>query len=750
MNGENLNYPMKIVSLRKEDTRANRGNGGDRKVFVEVNQELRAGLSKQVEDVGKMFYGRFEKYPHTPAVAKVTLRNDAIAKSHRPTNLFSSSTCPIIGIGRANELFIEVNSQRLEMLKNKIMNSEAKIIEANISTLEDISPYLPADALNVYVKDQIIQEQKMHVKVQLFNFSYEKTNIDVEKEFESHLGTINAKVEKKIHYAKHLIIYKIEIKDYTSLEKITDFGGVKSLSYFPQITVNRLDNQILDDGRNEFPFFLPEPDTEYPYVGLIDSGTRDSNNYLEPWVEAREEFVLEKEKNCNHGSFVSGIIAYNERFEAKADEYDGVKIIDIVAIPNDDSSYGDVGTVNEEELIEILQEVIPKYSGKVKVWNLSLNSDSICNEQGFSDLAISLDEIQDDYDVTFVISTGNFHDDIRKWPVDENLDLKDTITSPADSIRGITVGSISHIDSDLSSQYCPSPFTRRGPGPNYITKPDLVEFGGNLAISPPYINGIISFDESGNLTTGVGTSYSTPRVSALLSKIHHYLDHEPSRNLAKALLIHSAVDKRINKRPESEDKNYLGFGQPQNLQTILEGNEFSSTIVFEGSINPSTYIEINDFPFPEVMKDNEKWFGEIFVTLVYSPPLDSNYSFEYCRTNIDVSLGTDKPNGYSGEVPMEKFGDFERELVESGMKWAPVKVYHRKISKGINSHPWKLKLTLSGRSEEDVSTQDFVLIVTIADPAEEKEVYQDIAQQLQQRFLYNDLQLSNRIRPTVR
>jgi serine protease AprX len=744
-----IKFPIKLVQLRKEDIKRNTANRGEPKFFCEVTPELRKNFSKQVDSIGKIFEQRFKNYPNTPAVAKVYLREEAIAKSHRPTNLFHRSTCPIIGVGNSNELFIEVTPERLESLKEKILNSNSKTVMANISTIKCITPYKPEDALDKKAKQYILEEDEHYVKIKLFKFFNEKTNIDAEKEFELHLQDNDAKIAKKIRYTKNLTIYKVEVKDKSKLDSITNFGAIKTLSYFPMLSTYELTETVAGDIK-EIEVFRPEPGVLYPYVGVVDSGTRDENHYLSPWVETREDFVLPEEKNCHHGSFVSGIISYGDRLMNQRSQYDGVKIIDVTAIPNTDPKYGRVGRLTEDELVEILQEVVPKYSDKVKVWNLSLGTKKVCDEQAFSDLAMSLDEIQDENDVIFVISAGNYTDQLRPWPVQNPANYNDRITSPADSVRAITVGSIAHIDSDLSKKYDPSPFSRRGPGPSYIVKPDLVDFGGNIAASPPRVIGVPSFGEYGEIEWGVGTSYSAPRVSALLAKIYHYLNYQPSRNLVKALLIHSAVDRRINRWPNEKDRPYLGFGQPQDLETILSCSQSSSTIIFEGTILPSTYIEITDFPFPTVLSDNEKWYGEIFLTLVYDPPLNSNYSFEYCRSNIEVSLGTEKPSGYSGEVPLERIGVYEKELVENGMKWAPIKVYHRKISnRGIKKYPWKLKLTLSGRSGEILQPQNFVLVVTIRDPQGSKDVYNDVAQQLNQRFIHSDLQVNARIRPTV-
>lgn len=48
-----------------------------------------------------------------------------------------------------------------------------------------------------------------------------------------------------------------------------------------------------------------------------------------------------------------------------------------------------------------------------------------------------------------------------------------------------------------------------------------------------------------------------------------------------------------------------------------------------------------------------------------------------------------------------------------------------------------------------IPPQQFALVVTIADPSGQADVYSDVVQQLQMRFTTVDLALRDRIRPTV-
>lgn len=745
MGKNSIPYPVKVVKIRDNDIKVNRVNGNGKKVFGEVTTELRENFASKVKEIHEVFNQRFKENNSIPAVAKVKIKAEAMAKSHRPTSLFSKSTCPIIGVGSANELYLEVTSNGLNALEEKILKSNAKTVTANISTLEDLEPFLPKDALESKMLIEPSDKPEKYVKVKLFKFEQEETNELVEKELQKHLENQNAKIVKKIDYSTDLTVYKISVDNFSLIENIADFGGIKSISSFPKLYSYKPQKSVIQKSE-EFPIFFPVDGFDYPYVGIVDSGISRDHPYLSPWIEHREEYVLPNEENCYHGSFVGGIVAYGDLLVGKASEYDGVKIIDVCAIPNDDEQYGEVGALTEDELIEILHEVLSKYSKKVKVWNLSLGSDEFCQDETFSDLAITLDEMQDTYDVVFVISTGNYDEHpLRTWPPKEEEIYADRITAPADSVRGLTVGSISHVDTALCKVYEPSPFTRRGPGPSYIRKPDLVDFGGSVDASPILrVEGVPSFNEHGEIIRDLGTSFSTPKVASLLSKVLHYVDGEPSVSLAKALLVHSAIDMRNGTRGVKKNKEYLGFGKPQDIHRILNCNKSSSTIVFEGAIYPSTYIEITDFPFPNVLKEGGKCYGEIFITLVYNPPLNENFGFEYCRSNIEVSLGTIKADGkYSGEVPLERMGGFEKELVENGMKWSPIKTYHRKITNGINDNPWKLRLDLQHRSNEISQPQNFALVITIQDPELEKEVYVDVAQQLDQRFVYQNIETNN-------
>ena len=436
------------------------------------------------------------------------------------------------------------------------------------------------------------------------------------------------------------------------------------------------------------------------------------------------------------------------------------KFVDIVAIPNSDKKWGPTDGIGEEELMEIIEEVMEKYSSSTKIWNMSLGIESKVCDGSMSDMGIFLDYIQDKYGVQFFVSSGNLNElPLREWPSQDDMGERDRIISPADSVRAITVGAVALYESEDSivKSNEPSPFSRRGPGANYIVKPDVVDYGGNISRSLSIDGlGMKGMDVNGEIIEGNGTSYSTPRLVQKFASIYDEMV-EKDLLLAKAMIIHSA---RMNSR-ELMDKNqdnikYYGFGMPSvNASDILHCSEDEVTLVFKQKVTTGTHLEMIDFPYPKSLIKNNKCFGEICMTLAYNPVLDQRYGKEYCRINIDASFGTyefqkNDTIKYHGQVPLERAWDekFEQSRVENGFKWSPIKSYYRKISKkGILAKDgWKIRIDMNPRNGFDAPPQEFVLIVTIKDPLG-NDIYSEVVNGLRdQGYVTNNLETKQQLR----
>jgi hypothetical protein len=90
--------PIKLVLPKQGKERLVPAGGSEAKPFVVVNRAYRARLQKEVAAVRQLVTTQAKDTGSAPM--RVKLRTKAVAKSHRPTGLFSDSSCPIIGAGK--------------------------------------------------------------------------------------------------------------------------------------------------------------------------------------------------------------------------------------------------------------------------------------------------------------------------------------------------------------------------------------------------------------------------------------------------------------------------------------------------------------------------------------------------------------------------------------------------------------------------------------------------------------------------
>ncbi|MCY4560903.1 MAG: S8 family peptidase [Flavobacteriaceae bacterium] len=250
----------------------------------------------------------------------------------------------------------------------------------------------------------------------------------------------------------------------------------------------------------------------YPIVGVLDSGIA-KNTYLEDWLTAKSFSSYPDERiDRTHGTYVSSIILYGDDLESEGRTGNsGVKLFDATVFPDNE-----IETIYEDELIENIREAI-KSNDNIEIWNLSLGTGIEAGLKEFSDFAIELDNIQKLYKVIICKSAGNCQNF-------KSGRTKGRITKSADSLRSLVVGSVAHKknECDISEPLHPSPFSRIGPGPAGVIKPELVTIGGNAGINSgrTIINGVQAISPDGKITKTIGTSFSTPRVTALLSELN--------------------------------------------------------------------------------------------------------------------------------------------------------------------------------------------------------------------------------------
>ena len=752
----NVRLPIKVVIPSPEDFVGRLPGGSGPKIFPGDLAEKRSKCLEDLDRIGDYFARSFRTHPRLPIVAKVTLHREALAKTHRPSALFSLETCPIFGAGRMGELFIAIRPRGLRALRDYISTGQSEAAQSALSTIDSIDPYTSEDvlgALSVTDLQDFAESTSKPLKFRLFKHDWAP---DMDQVLRAALLRVASEqdlpVPEEIHYGKGLQIFRITEPHPDAIKPLAEFVGAQSIGPFPEYRL--LDTAAVavrraDPGR--FP--PPEAGKEYPVLGIVDSGIDETDGLLSPWIVGRESFVAAYEVDRSHGTFVAGLAIHPKRLNDERFPGGGVKLLDVVALPAN-------GAISEEQLITILESVVAS-NPEVRVWNLSLAAAEPCDRFTFSHLAINLDELQDKHDVVFVLATGNYSKPpLRGWRP-EDLAGEDRISPPADSVRGIAVGAIAHQDKPWTrvQKEQPAPFTRCGPGPAFLQKPDLSSYGGNCSAKLRYDQtGVQSLDGRGNITENIGTSFAAPAVSSHLATLNFLTEPRPSRNLLVALAVHSAL---LEGRPlDAEEMRYLGYGTPCSPEVALSCPPWATTLVFEGQLGNKKF-EKRNFPIAECLRNPDGSVrAEIVMTLAYDPPLDAAFGMEYCRANVDISLGT-YDAGKNGKavqrkiIPLEPADIaslYEREQVEHGYKWSPLKVY-RKLMNRQRGREWRLVINPLRRGEMvHVAPQNFALIVTVCDPDKANPSVYDQTLALMSREGWNihDLQVRDRVRVEAR
>lgn len=779
----NEKLPIKFFAKRQVDNMRVEGNGNNDLPKFVLDDEKLIIKSKNLVDKIVSFKDEILKKEKTdsiiPVVFKTKIIDDASAKTHRRevSNLFrTQSNNNVLGLAQADEIIIKLDNLReTEYIIERLKNTERYAHALScIDTIDKFKPFISKSS----------NYEPSDYKIKLINFqNYEKNNA-VRAYFESSIKKLDLEIIKT-YYAEDYIIYNIHEVSLDNLQEISSnevYDAIFSIEPMPQYAVK------LDMGIDECDINISYPNKgkKYATVGILDNGIVDIP-HLKPWL--LEESYSAYPEACmsrSHGTFVSGVVVYGDVLESKNwIGVDGLKIYDACVFPDTDKE-----SIGEDELIRNIQEAIKSNYDKVKIWNLSISVTTPTDEFNFSDFAIALDSIQDEYNILICKSAGNCKNFIKGNP-------KGKIHQGADSVRSIVVGSIAHKKTkfDFADIDNPSPFTRIGRGPSYIIKPEIVHYGGNAGIDKDgnvVTTGVRSFGIDGSINQSVGTSYSTPRIAALAAGLYQEMEEDFDPLLLKALMVHSSNYSDKLNMPNSERINQVGFGKPQGVRDILYNSQNEVTLILKDEISRGEYIDIMEFPMPDCLIEDDHYTGQIIVTLVYNPILDSSQRAEYCQSNIDVKMGTYNtkkgrdttkrnilnPVGRDGSQNLllenaysktkmksnkEGFALKERLLIQYGDKYYPVKKYALDLSEMTESNKFKYLnkdknwyLFLRGFFRDHIETraqieefnlsQEFCLMITIKDPTGKKPVYDQVTQKLDEyNFWHNNIKLNSEV-----
>ena len=300
------NLPIKLVLQKETDIQGNTG-GGKIKYFGEVTTELQNDISGKFEKMASYYEDVFQESDLIPAVGKITVKPEAIAKSHKPNDL--CRCCPIIGSEDLNEIYIRVTQKTIRETIKLVKNPPSERFRANLTAIENISPIEVSDKISDSLSQMSSQDGfefvKGKIKVKLFDFDDEFDNSQIMGYVKRKLSVLGfANRHKTISYGEKIKYIKVQVDSYEDIIKLASINGVKSVDFFQEYSL-----PLTEYVNTDLQMLLDSDSFESDLnIGIIDGGISKNNTFLKPYIKVREEYVSTAYINESHATFIASTI----------------------------------------------------------------------------------------------------------------------------------------------------------------------------------------------------------------------------------------------------------------------------------------------------------------------------------------------------------------------------------------------------------------------------------------------------------
>jgi hypothetical protein len=357
---------------------------------------------------------------------------------------------------------------------------------------------------------------------------------------------------------------------------------------------------------------IVEPKPGSPIICVIDSGLQEQHILLAPAIltEYSKNYVPNEDTTADgvpsggHGTKVAGAILYGNEIPEQGSIQPPCFLTNARVLDNRNNLPSALYPP------QLMKQIVEDFNG-VRIFNMSIASRGACRLVHMSTWAATIDRLIHDRKVLFLLACGNIKSSTgvaarpgivehlqagRPYP-DYLLEATSRISNPAQSLLGLTVGSVCHNEFEDADRISfgkrdhVSSFSRSGPGMWGCIKPDVVEYGGDFLREK---NGYLITQHDATsarvVKTGpnrlgwdVGTSFATPKIGHILALLASKFPND-STLLYKALLIQSArLPEHVFHNPNAQALRVLGYGIPD-AGRALENNPYRITFVAEGSV----------------------------------------------------------------------------------------------------------------------------------------------------------------------
>jgi hypothetical protein len=531
------------------------------------------------------------------------------------------------------------------------------------------------------------------------------------------------------YVGEYLCIARIKVT-YEVLEFLLELETVKEIDRPPQPAFERTADYNLPI--SSFPEVISPPE-ENCGILVIDSGVQSGHPLIAPvlgeadvFSDPGQQLIKGGAEDVNgHGTSVAGIAIYGDVENCiKKLSFDPTAWLFSARVTDENCKYYE-DLLLENQLDQAIESFVDNYPN-CKVINISLGDYEKFYIDGMKQfrLAAKIDEIAYQYqnkNIIFVISAGNsYHEDLEYEQLRTDypnylLNKNARIIDPATSAIALTVGSVSYgrgsmtEPADVRRQAIaklrgyPSPFTRTGFGVDGMIKPDIVDFGGDLALDLSYREGLDlpKVSQLGDNVAGVsvvtfsknfqsslfhicsGTSFAAPRVANIAAQLFTKYPNASS-NLIRALIVNSAVlpkeipdEFQLNSQQSQGEKTkqiekqlaIYGYGQTD-LERAMYSAENYVVLSEDNVLIPVGKFHIYEIPqLPQEFFD-VKGTRTLSITLAFDPPTRPTRGDSYLGVTMGFNIfkGIDRQsviNAYVDANKTEKPGDFAEISMEN-------------------------------------------------------------------------------------